>query len=1400
MRKAARWYSMEMAGIVCLTGAKIIQLARQRVERVGKPLELDTDGIWCVLPASFPENFTFLLEGGKSYTISYPCVMLNHLVHDQFTNHQYQELIDPTTFEYSTQSENSIFFEVDGPYKAMILPASLEEGKLLKKRYAVFNDDGTIAELKGFELKRRGELKLIKNFQGSIFKVFLEGGTLEECYSAVAGVANRWLDIIYSKGADLTDSELFDLVSENRSMSKNLESYGAQKSTSITTAKRLAEFLGDQMVQEKGLNCHFIITTKPLGAPVSERAVPITIFQSDDSVKRHFLRKWLRDNSFDNEDVRDLIDWEYYLERFAGTIQKLITIPAALQNIPNPIPRVAHPDWVAKLGSKDKSRQRNITDLFLKAPPRLAEADEADNSDQENQPFEPLTDVEDLGKPKIVRLPSGKRRIMMKKELQGLKVEKTKKPAKKKTSKRSPPLQNPHNMLVDYSAWLEAQKPLWLERQKGNRQLRSIGAGPKSGISNFFESSASLMVNRTWEMLQVSETDSLGIFRVWAIVNEKLESIDVEVPRVFFVNSRVPAPQSIASAEIEMTRRNRILPRNHQCLHLYEMKMTEFFYRNNTTLFSSMFNHKDVEGVYETQVPLLFRALIQFNAFGMSNISPQHFDRTKPIKLEEIQQANKPSSHYLRKGSFTCAFMFHSFAGSRQFVAVFSPLDESLAVYFVDAGLSRDTIPPAKRLYGEMRSQRPELNSAFLDFPEKIEVSSTVVASEKEALTLVNRQLLGLKSATGGKPLILLLQSAKSLKFYRNSGVAALREFPTMLVATHKLDSAFPAIGWQRYALDRMFAQLFTLPIFIEARIGLARYGNVPVCNIENDYNIFLADLFYARRLKRLEHVMWCSPSSKPDLGGSEQDDNRSVFGDLKCPEINVASSYDTMCIELSLIDLSLNTIIKSHEYSSDFDQSAAASTTKGSIHLVDSHFAAVGSGVDVIQHANADQESTHHAFVVLRAMIKDWSNELKNNNEYAGYLIDNLHRWITSSSSLFFDNMVVYQIHNMMKRSLALIVDEIRRLGSHVVYASFDKLVLATAKTTLQQVTGYFAYVNAAIVRNPSFEHVEFRIMELWDYLVWYDPFNYGCIRFSNSQGTTEYTSPEDMTRQINLHWNVAEFLPAPVQQTFLAVVAEYLDTVRMRKDEGLADLQGYLTAFVDRELKQSLFGHVKDIARHRLDVENEFASMDHPFAFPRLPGSCRVMTNPALEFIKMMCMVLGLNKQLETPVRSLKRDLLRLIDVREFSQDAVFTNSCEKYILPQVICQYCNFGCDLDLTRKEGRTGLSQDDPDAFLVCEKCYALYDREDIEQRLVLDLQSLLCRWQLQDMRCTKCRLIKAEELRANCARCTGAMETVLSPEQFLRQIRVLSNLADYFRMPELQEAAAFVQSLLPKPL
>ena len=48
-----------------------------------RPLELDTDGIWCILPASFPQDVKIQMTSGKSFNFPYPAAMLNADVHER---------------------------------------------------------------------------------------------------------------------------------------------------------------------------------------------------------------------------------------------------------------------------------------------------------------------------------------------------------------------------------------------------------------------------------------------------------------------------------------------------------------------------------------------------------------------------------------------------------------------------------------------------------------------------------------------------------------------------------------------------------------------------------------------------------------------------------------------------------------------------------------------------------------------------------------------------------------------------------------------------------------------------------------------------------------------------------------------------------------------------------------------------------------------------------------------------------------------------------------------------------------------------------------------------------------------------------------------------------------------
>jgi DNA polymerase epsilon subunit 1 len=549
MRKGARWFSMEMGGIVCETGAQIITLARELIEKIGRPLELDTDGIWLMLPWEFPQNYTFELSGGKKIHCAYPCVMLNHLVHDQFTNHQYQTLKTRDTHEYTTHSENSIFFEIDGPYRAMILPSSTEEGKQLKKRYAVFNKDGSLAELKGFEVKRRGELKLVKIFQTQLFKTFLDGATIEECYGAVAQVANYWLDILDSKGTTLPDHELFELLSENRSMSKSLDEYEGQKSTSISTAKRLAQFLGEDMVKDRGgLACHFIISEQPAGDPVTTRAIPVAIWSADSEARQYYLRNWLKDPSRTDFDIRSIIDWQYYRERFSSTVQKLIIIPAALQGVPNPVPRVAPPDWLSKRIATltSKSKQTKITDMFSLKPDQVGQGGlcTAQDSSIIEQHTVPCPDFMD-----------------------------------------------------DYSGWIEYQKRYVWKIGQTTADLISAKKGKKT-LDHFVKTSSRSIANKPWHVLDVVESATQpGLYHFAVIVDRQLCKVIVKHPRRFFVHCHEPIPDSTFTIS------------HHKLCHttkksLYEIVVgdEQEFRAILPNMHTSIFADSNVEGIYETDL------------------------------------------------------------------------------------------------------------------------------------------------------------------------------------------------------------------------------------------------------------------------------------------------------------------------------------------------------------------------------------------------------------------------------------------------------------------------------------------------------------------------------------------------------------------------------------------------------------------------------------------------------------------------------------------------------------------------------------------------------------------------------------------------------------------------------
>ncbi|OCK81484.1 DNA polymeras-like protein epsilon [Lepidopterella palustris CBS 459.81] len=1391
MRKGSRWYSMEMAGVTCLTGARIIQMARQLVERIGRPLELDTDGIWCILPATFPENFAFKLKNGKKVPISYPCVMLNHLVHAKFTNHQYQTLVDPATFRYETHSDNTIFFEVDGPYRAMILPTSKEEDKNLKKRYAVFNHDGSLAELKGFEVKRRGELKLIKIFQTQIFKFFLEGSTLTETYASVAKVANRWLDVLDQRGSTLADEELIDLICENKNMTKTLEEYGAQKSTAITTAKRLAEFLGEQMVKDKGLNCKYIISSRPKNAPVTERAIPVAIFSAEESVKRYFLRKWMRDDPGDM-DPRAVIDWGYYIERLASVIQKLITIPAALQKVRNPVPRVPHPDWLdRRIRIKDDVfKQKKMTDMFDKKT--LADVDT-------NLLANRVVDLEDFGSSKLSPI-SQPKRGMVTKMAQKRKAPEPAVPDQT-DSFASLPAKMP-SITEDYKGWLRYQKQKWkIQRQARKRRRQLFGekqSDASDAIGSFFRNQAELLYISTWQLLQLRETETPGEVRAFVLIDKKIHSLKVIVPRQIYLNLRgddLP-DVSIDGCSVEKVI-NHTLPNGHPSVHLFKLQMPEQIYVSEAKKLSVLFNHPSVEGVYEKQLPLNVRAVLELGSICT-------FDETqKGVLGKGLEQGfdlsalrRVPSAQpYLDQAPMGYLYLYHVSAGDRQIFALFSTSKDNAHIIILNKSKDVQGLPNVDRVYRDMFVRRLEESGGepwqeCFEYQHDIHFRTVQVTTKRKAHLEIGDVIKKMKNDEG-RPMILVVQSQNHVLLSHE--IPILKDLPVLSLRPDETDKQFPPLGWQSFVAKRLVGHYLDLGSWIIHLIGLSRYGDIPLCNLESNDPRFLIDIAYARRLQKEKVVLWWSGGPKPDHAGYEKDDILGPLENVEMPSVNNPGTYSSVCIDLTLRNLAINTVLSS----SIINEVEGSDSI--SFNPAPPAYDAPNDGSNVIYSDNAFASA---GITVLREMVKAWWMEAERGSYMADVMVQHLVRWVESPGSFLYDRSLHYYVQMMSRKALQQLMTDFRRVGSHIVFASANRLLLQTTKAEVGNAYAYSQYILKTVQAKPIFQFLDLKIKEYWDYLAWYDEFNYG------GKGCQQVVETENQTLDTIMCWQLATFLPQPLQPIFHEWVVEYIDLMHSRKRPPIDRSNSRLTQLPLRALTndpteatqvlpksftKSLYKQVSSLIRRQ---HNELLHPDlaSDYIFPQLPGSHLNLTNSVLQLVKSLIQVLSLDKAITLEARLLRKELLALFEIREFSTDANFINPSASLCIKNLICDECTAVRDLDLCRASEllpRPASAAADPAATAPalpkwkCENCNSPYDKLRIEEDLVSEVQKMVLEWCTQDLKCGKCARLRTNEFMEHCV-CAGEWVGTKRSEDIRDRLKVYGNVAEFYRLGMLE--------------
>ncbi|XP_022730050.1 DNA polymerase epsilon catalytic subunit A-like isoform X3 [Durio zibethinus] len=1415
MRKGARWYSMEMAGVVTYTGAKIIQNARLLVEKIGKPLELDTDGIWCALPGSFPENFTFKTKDSKKkLTISYPCVMLNVDVARNNTNDQYQTLVDPVNKTYAAHSECSIEFEVDGPYKAMILPASKEEGILIKKRYAVFNDDGTLAELKGFEIKRRGELKLIKVFQAEIFDKFLNGSTLEECYSAVAAVANCWLDLLDNKGKDIADSELLDYISESSTMSKSLADYGEQKSCAVTTARRLADFLGDTMVKDKGLRCQYIVACEPRGTPVSERAIPVAIFETDTEIMKFYLRKWCKTSS--DVGIRSIVDWSYYKQRLSSAIQKIITIPAAMQKVTNPVPRVAHPDWLHKKvrEKEDKFRQRKLVDIFslsVRDDIVKKKSDAVITTDVvgDLEDFQNKRGNSEKGPIPIVRC------YEVNNDQGRVKAAVQTNTVQHQTDHGGNAQQLPSALLpnvlstenidrnVDYQGWLELKKRKWkdnLERRKRQRlgNLRSFphasctseilgamenhkDAPGRTGVGSYFRRHEVSLTNSHWQIIQVVPGSQNGQFFAWVVVEGIMLKVPITVPRVFYLNSKASISENFPGRRV-----NKTLPRGRQSYNLFEVIIDEDQFRRESKKLSALLADPEIEGIYQRKLPLEFNAILQLGCVCKVDKTAKKRNAQDGWSLSELHMKTTTECAYLEQ-AISFFYLYHSICEGRAIYATY--FSSSRAVYLVVVNPHHENESISPYILEKYFHEACQALSTELPARNRISFKVNYVEYVKDAENILQRTISEHRHEHQG-PSVAVIECPNTQTM--KSGIRALEDLPCVSIPSNARDNDYQLLVWQQTAAKMGMQRCAASSQWLSERVTLSRYAHVPLGNFEPDWLLFTADVFFSRALRDQQQVLWISDDGVPDLGGFGEED--TCFADEVCqPVITYPGAYRKVSAELKIHNLAVDALLKSNQVN-EMEGGALLGFHQ------DMH-----SGNEQCGFDEATASAT--AFRVMKQLIQRClADAVSSGNVFADAILQHLYRWLCSPQSKLHDPALHRILHKVMQKVFALLLAEFRKLGATIIFADFSKVIIDTGKCDISAAKAYCDSLLKALQNRELFEWIELEPIHFWHSLLFMDQYNYGGI-LAGSDENSQDKSEMDIVSS----WNIAQYLPEKIQDHFVLIVSEFLHTPWKYAQDQAANrtslLDGslctpsititaaesfealivkYLKEQISSYFTEKLLGIVRDIILHMKWLSgSEKNDQQNAHRVPQLASNLN-KGDVALEFIKHVCAVLALDHDVQHDVLVLRKNLLKYARVREFAPEAEFHDPCPSFILPNVICSYCNDCRDLDLCRD---TALLADE--WRCAVPQCGQPYNREVMENALLQIVRQRERLYHLQDLLCCRCRQVKAAHLAEQCA-CAGSYKCKEDVSEFRSKMQIFLNIAIRKKFPLLQECTSWI--------
>ncbi|KAM0016354.1 putative DNA-directed DNA polymerase [Helianthus debilis subsp. tardiflorus] len=786
-----------------------------------------------------------------------------------------------------------------------------------------------------------------------------------------------------------------------------------------------------------------------------------------------------------------------------------------------------------------------------------------------------------------------------------------------------------------------------------------------------------------------------------------MHKVLINVPRVFYLNSKAPVTEQFPGRLV-----NKILPHGHNPYNLIEVVTDEDQFMTESRKLAAHLADPEVEGIYETKVGLDFNFILQIGCVCKVDKSVKKRNAQDGWSLSELHMKTTTECSYLAS-SISFFYLYHSISDQRGIYLVYFPSRSTTHAVMVTPVQNKELSPHIlEKQFREAchaLSVKPPMPRDAFTF--KVDY----VGKAKDAQKVLQRAISEIRSQLHG-PVIAVVEcpNVASVK----SGIRALDDFPCVNILSNARDSQYPALGWQIVAAKIGMCRCATSSRWLNEKISLSRYSHVPVGNIELDWRIQTADIFFARVLRDQKQMLWVSDNGIPDLGGDNEEET-CYFDEVNQPVLICDGAYRKVTVELKIHNLAVTALLV------EFDEDL----TLGSHEL---------SELD-------EATPCVHAFRALRALIQRCvADAMLSGNIFADELSQHVYRWLCSPRSKLHDPALLRMLQKAMNKVLALLLREFRNLGSTIIFANYSKVILDTGKADLNAAQTYCGSLLKILQESTLFKWIELEPTQFWHSLLFMDQDHFTLI--------------------------VSEFLYLPWKfaQDQASKRANVRDDDSCTPSITAAAAETFQSSFTEHLRKQieSYFTHklLKIVSAIVLHVREKGKSH-------------------ALELIKHVCAVLELDQNVQPEIQVMKKNLLKLVHVREFASEAQFQKCSIFFTLPNVICR------DIDL--RENSALLSQE---WRCSVPECGQPYDREMMENSLLQIARQRERTYHLQDLVCLKCKQIKAAHLAEHCG-CAGSFNLKESATLFKDKMEVLLNIAVYQKFELLKECVSWILEL-----